>query len=64
MDLVDIEALAKEIAPGLVAEYGPHASAEMRACWIADYLLERGVQLSEGDADLLADEVRDLAKTA
>ena len=63
MDTIDTEDLAKQIVPGLVAEYGRHASPEMTACWIADYLLEHGIALNAGEADLLYDEVRDLAKT-
>lgn len=60
---VDLEVLAREITPGLIDEYGRHASQEMTACWIADYLLDHGIELNDGEADLLYDEVRDLAKT-
>jgi hypothetical protein len=64
MDQVDAEVLARKIVPGLIEEYGRHASQEMTACWIADYLLEHGIDLNSGEAGLLYDEVRDLAKTS
>ena len=63
MDLSDIEQLAEKITPGLIDEYGRHASQEMTAAWVEDYLREHAIRLNDGEMDLLYDEVRDLAKT-
>lgn len=56
-------ALAEQIAPGLVEEYGHHPGAQTRADYIARWLDERGIDLDDTDFKALMGEVKDLAPT-
>lgn len=63
IDFGRIYDLAQAILPGLIDEYGRWPSTEMTANYAVDYLREHGVALSDGDMELLVDEIKENAPT-
>lgn len=63
IDFGRIHDLAQAIIPGLIDEYGRWPTTEITANYAEDYLREHGVQLTDGDMELLVDEIKDDAPT-
>lgn len=63
IDVGRIHDLAQAIIPGLIDEHGRWPSTEMTANHAEDYLREHPVALTDGDMELLIDEIKENAPT-
>lgn len=59
MDVIEAADLAKQITPGLIEEHGPYPDGASTSQWIEDYCADNGIDLDEGEMDLVYDAVRD-----
>ncbi len=64
MDAIEAADLAKQVTPGLLDEHGPHPDGASITQWIEDYCADNGIDLNDGDMDLVYNAVRNEISTS